>query len=211
MTGWQPRWEDEDDFLLTKLWNEGHRTTDIGKQMGRTKNSIVGRAHRLRLPPRPSPIKYAKGPSLRAIGRRAPPKPIMDIPRWKARKNPSAELLPEQRMLYQRLRQRGIDKETALSEARANSLAMLATPYPERRGMRADYSDLPESKRQCAYPIGHPDQPDFHFCDKKAVGNKSYCAEHCARTLIKVGTTNHKPQGEVDGKGFEVRQVQAEG
>ena len=57
---------------LTALWAEGHSTAEIGRRMGRTKNSIVGHAHRMGLR-RPSPIKRHTGnivPRSRAI--RAP-------------------------------------------------------------------------------------------------------------------------------------------
>ncbi len=43
--------------LLRALWAEGHSTADIGRRMGVTKNAIVGKAHRLDLPARPSPIR----------------------------------------------------------------------------------------------------------------------------------------------------------
>ena len=39
---------------LQLLWAEGHSTTEIGRRMGVSKNAIVGKAHRLNLPARPS-------------------------------------------------------------------------------------------------------------------------------------------------------------
>ncbi len=51
-------WPDAKDVRLTALWAEGHSTTEIGKRIGASKNSVVGRAHRLNLPARPSPIKH---------------------------------------------------------------------------------------------------------------------------------------------------------
>ena len=41
---------------LRDLWAEGVSTAEIGRRLGASKNSIVGKAHRLHLPPRPSPI-----------------------------------------------------------------------------------------------------------------------------------------------------------
>jgi GcrA cell cycle regulator len=41
---------------LRDLWDEGHSTAEIGRRMGISKNAVVGKAHRLDLPPRPSPI-----------------------------------------------------------------------------------------------------------------------------------------------------------
>ena len=45
-------WNQESDQTLTVLWAAGHSTAEIGRMMGVTKNSVIGRAHRLRLPPR---------------------------------------------------------------------------------------------------------------------------------------------------------------
>jgi GcrA cell cycle regulator len=45
--------------VLRELWANGHSTRDIGLRLGTTKHSVVGRAHRLGLPARPSPIKLS--------------------------------------------------------------------------------------------------------------------------------------------------------
>ena len=50
-------WTDERIQELTRLWQAGHSASEIGKRLGVSKNSIVGKAHRLKLPSRPSPIK----------------------------------------------------------------------------------------------------------------------------------------------------------
>ena len=50
-------WTDERISELTKLWNEGLSTAEIGKMLGISKNAVVGKAHRLRLAARPSPIR----------------------------------------------------------------------------------------------------------------------------------------------------------
>jgi GcrA cell cycle regulator len=49
-------WSDEDDERLAALWAEGLSGVAIGKAMGRTKSACLGRAHRLELVARPSPI-----------------------------------------------------------------------------------------------------------------------------------------------------------
>jgi GcrA cell cycle regulator len=53
-------WPERDDELR-KLWAEGLPTAAIGEAMGLSKNSLVGRAHRLGLPSRPSPIRRGDG------------------------------------------------------------------------------------------------------------------------------------------------------
>lgn len=46
---------------LRTLWAEGHSTAKIGNRLGFSKNAIVGKAHRLKLPGRPSPIQRGRG------------------------------------------------------------------------------------------------------------------------------------------------------
>lgn len=50
-------WTDEIITRLQTLWQEGLSTAEIGRQLSITKNAVVGKAHRLGLPPRPSPIR----------------------------------------------------------------------------------------------------------------------------------------------------------
>lgn len=50
-------WTDERISELTKLWNDGLSTAEIGKMLGISKNAVVGKAHRLHLSARPSPIR----------------------------------------------------------------------------------------------------------------------------------------------------------
>nr|WP_294547620.1 GcrA family cell cycle regulator [uncultured Rhodopila sp.] len=53
------RWTVAADFMLRTLWAEQLSAQKIGRRMGTTKNSVVGRAYRLHLPARPSPIRRA--------------------------------------------------------------------------------------------------------------------------------------------------------
>lgn len=50
-------WTDDRIAELARLWQAGHSASEIGKRLGVSKNAVVGKAHRLRLPGRPSPIK----------------------------------------------------------------------------------------------------------------------------------------------------------
>jgi hypothetical protein len=51
------KWPLEKIDLLRSLWARGDSGSEIGRIMGISKNAVVGKAHRLLLPPRPSPIK----------------------------------------------------------------------------------------------------------------------------------------------------------
>ncbi|MGQ3071658.1 MAG: GcrA family cell cycle regulator, partial [Ferrovibrionaceae bacterium] len=55
-------WTAEKIEQLNKLWSEGMSITEIGKILGMTRNAVVGKAHRLGLAKRPSPIARAPGP-----------------------------------------------------------------------------------------------------------------------------------------------------
>ena len=49
-------WTDKIITVLRLLWAEGVPTAEIGHLLGCSKNAVVGKAHRLKLPGRPSPI-----------------------------------------------------------------------------------------------------------------------------------------------------------
>ena len=49
-------WTDERLAELKKLWAEGLSISQIGEALGVSRNAIAGKAHRMGLPKRPSPI-----------------------------------------------------------------------------------------------------------------------------------------------------------
>ena len=50
-------WDDSNVSKLRELWDQGLPTAQIGKLLGFTKNAVVGKAHRIGLERRPSPIR----------------------------------------------------------------------------------------------------------------------------------------------------------
>lgn len=50
-------WTEEMISRLRGLWQDGLSTAEIGRRMSITKNAVVGKAHRLTLTARPSPIR----------------------------------------------------------------------------------------------------------------------------------------------------------
>jgi len=101
-------WSDDVIARLRVLWLEGLSTAEIGRRLNVSKNAVVGKAHRLNLPPRPSPIRRgaevsassrppaarrAQGPTLpplaASIGGPAPAlRPIMAAPKQTLRATP---------------------------------------------------------------------------------------------------------------------------
>lgn len=55
-------WTPERDAQFRALWDAGLSGTEIGKRMGITKSAAIGRAHRLKLAPRVSPIATISRP-----------------------------------------------------------------------------------------------------------------------------------------------------
>lgn len=62
-----------------------------------------------------------------------------------------------------------------------------STPAPPRRLVPARPSEAIAGKtslldlndRICKWPIGHPGEPDFHFCGDKVNPGFPYCVDHC--------------------------------
>ena len=69
-------WSEDAIAQLRALWMEGHSTAEIGRRMGVTKNAVVGKAHRLKLCARPSPIRHER----RADARPRPPRATKTAP-----------------------------------------------------------------------------------------------------------------------------------
>jgi GcrA cell cycle regulator len=57
MRGQSP-WTEATITELTQLWSEGRSGAEISRRLNVSKNSVIGKAHRLDLPGRPSPIRY---------------------------------------------------------------------------------------------------------------------------------------------------------
>lgn len=165
-------WTDERIEQLKKLWDQGLSASVIGKQLGVSKNAVVGKAHRLKLPARPSPIRKGARPPVRRMAVLAKPLPAP------AQIEPAA---PEPRQPAVRLE----PPRAAPAAERPRYEAGLA-PAVERRGggFKAAPRRASGGSRSCLWPIGDPGTPGFHFCGAEAVPGKSYCAEHCAKAYI---------------------------
>lgn len=77
-------WTDERVALLTKLWGDGKTAAEIAKELGGvTRNAVIGKAHRLKLSNRVSPIAAPKKPKVvkKAQNQNQPPKSEKKPPR----------------------------------------------------------------------------------------------------------------------------------
>jgi len=72
-------WTDEKIKQLTKMWSKGATTAEIAKKLGLSKNSIIGKVHRLNLETRPSPIKKATPAKKAKVVKKSQHVGIMDL------------------------------------------------------------------------------------------------------------------------------------
>lgn len=150
-------WTDDRKAQLRALWDEGHSASVIAECMGTTKNAIIGVAHRIRLPARPSPIRPAgsgKRPPRQYWRRKRPAQPKVTLP-------PIDQDAPP------------LAVNAVLRQSRAPQVFRHPppTPKPPEMGFLAP---LP-----CCWPIGEPRTPSFHFCQAPALPGKPYCRSHC--------------------------------
>ena len=87
-------WTRELIARLRALWNEGHSAVEIGRRMGLSKNAVVGKAHRLDLPPRRRSIRRGghepRAPEPRRVhGPASPPRSTASGPTPASREAPA--------------------------------------------------------------------------------------------------------------------------
>jgi GcrA cell cycle regulator len=161
-------WNEETIARLRALWAEGHSTAEIGRRMGISKNAVVGKAHRLNLAARPSPIRRDPAgsaprqiPPRRLVGPTLPPLSAMPAPEaapptpGRAEADAAAEPAP------------------VPAAAPAAPPVRLVPPRPVRLAA-------------CCWPIGEPGTKSFRFCGEDALPNKPYCTAHAQLAYVKI-------------------------
>src|SRR5690242_20511866 len=75
-------WTDERIEKLTKMWEGGATASQIAEELGGvSRNAVIGKAHRLGLKARPSPVKPNEKPDAPSTPVAKAPKPAADTPR----------------------------------------------------------------------------------------------------------------------------------
>ncbi|SFG30328.1 GcrA cell cycle regulator [Novosphingobium sp. CF614] len=204
-------WTDERIEKLTKMWEGGATASQIADELGGvSRNAVIGKAHRLGLKARPSPVKANEKPVRPVAPAPKKAKPASDAPfaseaapqveppatrvAAPAPETPApraAEPAPapvtEKPVVDQPrivsvgpggfLRQGPGDQQQPIPPAPPRRLVP-AKPSPEVAG-KTSLLDL--NDRICRWPMGHPGEPDFHFCGVKVNPGFPYCVEHCGR------------------------------
>jgi GcrA cell cycle regulator len=171
-------WDEETIRLLRELWGQGHSTAEIGRRLGVSKNAIVGKAHRLELDARPSPIRRdavkpapdRPSPCLRAAGPTLPPLASATVQAC------SATLAPSN---VRQFRIPPVPAPQPVSPAAAAPLVPRPTMPPAQIQSR-------RSAPSCCWPIGEPGTKSFRFCDDTSMPGKPYCDEHAKLAYVRV-------------------------
>lgn len=188
-------WTDERIERLTKMWEGGATASQIAEELGGvSRNAVIGKAHRLGLKARPSPVKpnekdaaapaaAPKAPRAetapRPVAAPRPAPPAAPIPRHAPVPLPAGETAPRIVSVGPGgfLRQGPGDQQAPIPPAPPRRLVP-AKPSAE---ISAKTGLLDLNDRICRWPMGHPGEPDFHFCGEKVNPGFPYCVQHCGR------------------------------
>ena len=218
-------WTDERIDTLRNLWEKGLTASQIAESLGGvSRNAVIGKAHRLGLKARPSPVKAAddgaaarpaktatKPATARApVTRPVAAKPAPSIDRAPARVATERPAVPNRPVAAaspapqppvaapatsvgvppkdDAPRMVSIGPGGFLRQGPGDQQAPIP-PAPPRRRVPAKPSPeiadktslLDLNERICRWPMGHPGEPDFHFCGEKVNPGFPYCVEHCGR------------------------------
>lgn len=222
-------WTDERIETLKAMWEAGQTASQIAEALGGvSRNAVIGKAHRLELQSRPSPVRSNEPAVVPAepeavVEFAAPPAPEAVVesvatpePEPHVRPDPEDEPAPEpvaavelepepEPVVADVIEEEDQDEPVApqapvapqpilrsvgpggfLRQTPGEQQAPL-TPAPPRRLVPAKPSPeiagktslLDLSDRVCKWPLGHPGEPDFHFCGDKVNPGFPYCVAHC--------------------------------
>jgi GcrA cell cycle regulator len=192
-------WTDERIETLRKMWDSGLTATQIAEELGGvSRNAVIGKAHRLGLPARPSPVKPNEPKAAAAPATPAEPRPAPAPREAAAPSAPAAPRAPASAAASDETAApaapekpsgpvlRSVGPGGFLRQNPGEQSAPIQ-PAPPRRLVPARPSEAIAGKtslldlndRICKWPLGHPGEPDFHFCGDKVNPGFPYCVDHC--------------------------------
>ncbi len=201
-------WTEERIERLKKMWHDGATASQIADELGGvSRNAVIGKAHRLGLEARPSPVqpgevKEAPKKAARAAAPKAPRTSRAESPAAASHADDvapgdapagagpdlppiapqrAAPAAPDSGLQY-----RSVGPGGFIRQGPGDTQAPIP-PAPPRRLVpakpSAEVADktslLDLNDRICRWPIGHPGEPDFHFCGEAANPGFPYCVNHC--------------------------------
>ncbi|AUW58656.1 GcrA cell cycle regulator [Sphingobium sp. SCG-1] len=199
-------WTDERIDQLKAMWEKGMTASQIAEELGGvSRNAVIGKAHRLGLQSRPSPVKANETVRKKVVApvRKPDAAPVEDVKDV----TPAAPIMPAPVTVATPSVTTNDDAATDAPPAAPPPPRIVSVgpggflrqgpgdqqapipPAPPRRLVpakpSAEIADktslLDLTERICKWPIGHPGEPDFHFCGEKVNPGFPYCVEHCGR------------------------------
>jgi GcrA cell cycle regulator len=191
-------WTEERIERLKAMWHEGATASEIADNLGGvSRNAVIGKAHRLGLEARPSPVKpgeenaVAPAPAKAKKAEAAPapkaPPPAEKPPEQPAPRAAAPQPQPQRsRPAGDNVQYRSVGPGGFIRQGPGDQQAPIP-PAPPRRLVPAKPSPevadktglLDLNDRICKWPMGHPGEPDFHFCGSPANPGYPYCVAHC--------------------------------
>lgn len=151
-------WTDEAVEELKKMWDKGMTTGQIAKALNVTKNSIIGKVHRLCLTARPSPIKRSSTPKADKKAEKTEKTAKTTKTTKSVCKTPKEE--PQNTVTM-------VKAETPIEETNIPLVKL--------------------DNHTCRWPLGDPRDEDFCFCGKRIKTGQTYCEEHSQIAYVKPG------------------------
>ena len=200
-------WTDERIDRLKAMWTKGATASQIADELGGvSRNAVIGKAHRLGLESRPSPVKPGEEKAKKATAKAAAPQPKADKAKPAPAARPAAAAAraeakpatPSPHGMPSRpvpatsktdpanIQYRSVGPGGFIRQGPGDTQAPIP-PAPPRRLVPAKPSAevahrtslLDLNDRICRWPMGHPGEPDFHFCGQDANPGYPYCVDHC--------------------------------
>ena len=171
-------WTAEAIETLQALWAEGHSTAEIGRRMGISKNAVVGKAHRLNLSARPSPIRREEAGEASAAEPAVSRAAVAEAPRPAAPPPVAPPPAPRPAVAAPAATVSAVSAPPPAPRSAPAPRAPVAAPPVVRPFQRS-------GARTCCWPIGEPGTPEFRFCTAEAVSGRPYCAEHASIAYVK--------------------------
>ena len=213
-------WTDERIDTLKTMWEAGQTASQIAEALGGvSRNAVIGKAHRLGLQSRPSPVKpnepvtAAPAPVVPLPEAEPEPAPVVAAPPAPPRPAPEPEPVAaiaadedDDEDEDGEIEDDSDEEDEVVAAPKREPQPILrsvgpggfvrqspgeqqppSTPAPPRRLVPAKPSPeiagkttlLDLNDRICKWPLGHPGEPDFHFCGDKVNPGFPYCVAHC--------------------------------
>ena len=154
----EDQWSEDRVEILKKLWAEGLSASQIASELGDvTRNAVIGKVHRLKLPKRARPA-----------GRTSPRRP-------RTPRTPQATPPPQRSASANRF-----NPVVFQSGRSARQRPQPVQPQDLSEPIPLNATILTLTKHACRWPIGDPieGKDDFCFCGHESWEGKPYCEYH---------------------------------